>query len=99
LFGHVEWIKSEQHSWYQRKWWALSSLVTSTCEVTWVMRMSAVSTADFIVCFRHHIESIVFHLLPNFTQIFKLNHCCKNRPLILATSYQRHNFHITGVNA
>jgi len=45
-------------------------------------------------------------LFPNFTQNLMLICCSKNRSLILATrrrntltSYQRHNFHTTGVNA
>jgi hypothetical protein len=34
LFCLVEWIQSEQYPWQRRKWWALSSFVISTCELS-----------------------------------------------------------------
>jgi hypothetical protein len=53
----------------------LSSFEISTCELSWVMGMLAVSIADFVVCFCDHIESTMFCLLPNFTQNLLLIHC------------------------
>jgi hypothetical protein len=40
----------------------LPSLVISTCKLCWVMGMSAVSIANFVICFQYHIESTMFHL-------------------------------------
>jgi len=110
LYGLVEWIQSEQYPWYQKKWWALSKFVTSTCELPWVVGNSAVCTAKF-VCFRDHIKSTMFHI-----QWFWLKFVCQltssigthvtclsliflRRDAETHTSYQRHNFHTTGVNA
>jgi len=42
LFVLVLWIQSEQYPWYLRKRWAISSLVISTCELSWIVGMSAV---------------------------------------------------------
>jgi hypothetical protein len=61
-FGRVERIQSEQSPWYRRNWQVFSSFVISTCELPWVMGMSAVYVSNFVVCFRDNIERIVFHL-------------------------------------
>jgi len=62
LFGLVGWTQSEQYHWYWRKWWAFSSSVISTCELTWIVGMSVVSIANSVICFRYHVENTVFHL-------------------------------------
>jgi len=61
LFGLLEWTESEQYPQYQRKWWALSSFVISSRELSWVIVMLAVSTANIVICFQDHIESTMFH--------------------------------------
>jgi hypothetical protein len=58
----VEWIQSEQYPWYWRRWWTLPSFVTLTCELSWVVRMSTVSIANFVACFQDHTESTMFRL-------------------------------------
>jgi hypothetical protein len=30
----LQWIQSEQYPWYWRKWWAFSSFMISTCELS-----------------------------------------------------------------
>jgi hypothetical protein len=62
LFGLEEWIQSEQYTWYGTKWWALSSFVISTRELSWVVGISVVSIENFVVCFRDHSENTMFQL-------------------------------------
>jgi hypothetical protein len=40
----------------------LSSFMISTCDLSRIVGMSAVSIANYIVWFRNHIESTMFHL-------------------------------------
>jgi hypothetical protein len=44
--------------------------------------MSAVPIANFVVCFWDHVESTMFHILPNFTQNLMLIRCSKSQLLI-----------------
>jgi len=62
MFGHVEWIQSEQYPWYRRKWWALSSFGISTSKLSWHVGMLVVSVTNFVICFQDHVESTMFHL-------------------------------------
>jgi hypothetical protein len=64
---------------------ALSSFVISTCDLSWVVGMSAVPIANFVVCFGDDVESTMFHFLPNFTQNLMSICCSKNLSLIFAT--------------
>jgi hypothetical protein len=55
--------------------------VISTHELAWVMGMSAVSTANFVVCFQDHTDStaqVSLAFFPNITQNLMLIHCSKN---------------------
>jgi hypothetical protein len=58
----VEWIQNEQYPWYRRKWWAVSSSVISKCKLSWVVGMSAVSVAKFVIFLGDHIESNMSHV-------------------------------------
>jgi hypothetical protein len=40
----------------------MSSFLISTCKISWAAGMSAVSIANFDICFLDHIESTMFHL-------------------------------------
>jgi hypothetical protein len=91
----VEWIKSEQYPWYQRKWWALSSFVILTCNLSYVVGMLAVSISNFVVSFWNHTERAMFNLLwsffaflPNFTQNLMLICHSKNWSLIFITKHR-----------
>lgn len=60
LFDFAGWIQIEQYPCCRRKWWALSSLVTSSCVLFWVLEMPVFSIASFAVPFpywQHHISS------------------------------------------
>jgi hypothetical protein len=39
-----------------------SHRLTSTRRVPWVVEMWAVSIKNFVVCFRNHVQSTMFHL-------------------------------------
>jgi hypothetical protein len=56
LFGLTKWIQSKQYPWYQRKWWALSSFVILTCMLSYVMGMSAISIAYFVIDSMYHVK-------------------------------------------
>jgi hypothetical protein len=73
----VELIRSEQYTWYRRKWPAMSSYIISTWELPWVMGMSAASIANFVV--RGFVSFLESH--KNIRSI----RCSKNWSLILAT--------------
>jgi hypothetical protein len=59
LSGLVEWHWSEWYPWCRRKWQAMSSLVTSSCELPWVLEMPVSSKSYFIIRFPGHTESTI----------------------------------------
>jgi len=52
---------------------AVSSFVISTCELSWVVGMSAFSIGNFVVCFRNRTESTMFYQY----QFFKKKKNCQ----------------------
>jgi hypothetical protein len=74
---------------------SISSFVISTCELSWVVEMSPVSIANFVIFFQDNIEIIMFYLLPNFTQNLMLINCPKNHSLFFAIRHR--NTHVLSV--
>jgi hypothetical protein len=95
LFGHVEWVWSEQYPGNQIMWWALSSFVI--LELSLNRLCHSITHVIFIAS--HHKPRSELHQLS--VALFLLS---SNSSLIFVTrrrntSYQHHNFHTTDVNA
>jgi hypothetical protein len=93
LSGLVEWIQSKQYPWYRIKSWALVFICDFDMRASWIVRISAVSVANFLACFQDHIESITqvsLAFFPNVTQNWTLFRWSKNRSLILRRNVATH---------